>query len=187
MSKISLGLVPGKRGQILLINNATGEQLGKLEKNEIWEKRKIKHIDVVSSDQMEYEAKQDSKHFGPVKTFKPYSNFVKENMNAVAYLREHGDMSKVDWTIYNILKENASCISNYVKRSRSKYMTLEDVITITGIGKSTVYKAMKHLNELDVYKQDGKKMVLNPFIAYKGTEVSAHTEDLFKNTKYKEY
>lgn len=187
MGRISLEIVPGKRGQFLLVNSLTGEQLGKLDKNEIWDKRKIKHIDVISSDQMEYEAQQENKRFGPVKTFKPYSNFCKENMRAVAYLREHGDMSKADWTIYNILKENASCISNYVKRSKSKYMVLEDVINMTGIGKSAAYKSMKHLRELDVYKQDGKRMVLNPFIAYKGTTVSVHTEDLFKTTRYKEY
>lgn len=186
MGKLSLSIVPGKRGQFLLVNSLTGEKMGKLDKNEAWN-NVIKYINIISSDQKDYEIMQENKRFGPVKTFKPYSNFCKENMNAVKYLIEHGNMSKADWIIYNIFKENASCISNYIKKSKSKYMTLEDIISITGMGESTVYKTMKHLRELDVYKQDGKRMVLNPFVAYKGTEVSAHTEELFKSTRYKEY
>ena len=187
MGRISLSIVPGKRGQFLLVNVRTGEQLGKLDKNEIWDGRKVKHIDIISSDQLEYQDERDSKHFGKIKTFKPYSNYIKENMKALELLRKDGNMSKADWTIYSIMKEHASCLSNYIKKSKSRYMEQNDILELSGLGDSTVYKSMKHLSELDIYKKDGNRMVLNPYVAYKGTEVSTHTEELFKNTRYKEY
>lgn len=191
MQKEEISVIQKENGDYILICVNTGEQVGSLSASSIPDGDRIKRIEIIKKEQREYSDTKNDIRWGELQTFKPYSNFIKENMVALLYIQENGKMSKTDWEIYNLLKSNIAIVSNFVKFSSNKYMSISDICNRTGLNSSTIYKSIKKLKLLEIIveiaEQGKHKIIFNPYVAYKGNTVRKKTLNLFKNTIYKEY
>lgn len=90
MQKEEISVIQKENGDYILICVNTGEQVGSLSASSIPDGDRIKRIEIIKKEQREYSDTKNDIRWGELQTFKPYSNFIKENMVALLYIQENG-------------------------------------------------------------------------------------------------
>ena len=174
-------------GTWLLVNPVTGEKVGEVDREGLsclgLSESEVKYLNLYTDD------RQDREDFevkdGEI-LFRPYKEYGKFNLEFSRRACDVGMKGK-DLEFVFFLMSNLNIKGNIVKKSKSKYMDINGIMSGMKISKSKAYELLSRAKEFDVVRIDDKdRIVFNPYIFYRGgRSIDRSAAVLFDKTIWK--
>ncbi len=168
-------------GEYYYADPKTGEILAVLKSNRLLDSITIN----TKSKQGFYDDHKD-KFNKTVGFFSPFQSYGKLNLLAFEEIAKLDltafEMRLVVYFISRVAQKTCA-----IKKKRTSTLTPEDLEELFGVKKTTVYTALLNLRKheiIHVGRGKKKKILLNPYIFFKGNTVEREIYELFKTTKW---